>query len=68
MEKKYQEFTWSIDTKLIHRISNESKSQFKFVLDVNSNLMELWKAHHEHLPSIVQSDGKIEELILNQFS
>ena len=30
--------------------------------------MELWKVHHEYLTSVIQSDGKIEELVLNQFS
>ena len=58
MEKRAQESSSSIDTKLVHRIFNKANSQVKYVLDENSNQMELWKIHHEHLTSVAQSDRK----------
>ena len=30
----------------------------KLNLEEDSNQMELWKVHHEHLTSVAQSDGK----------
>ena len=54
MEKKTQESSSSIDTKLVHRIFNASNFQVKSVLDENSNQMKLWKVHHKHLTSVAQ--------------
>ena len=60
IEKRAQESSSSIDSKLVYHIFNEANSQVKSILDENSNQMELWKVHHEHLTSVAQSDGKDE--------
>ena len=53
IEKRAQESSSSIDSKLVYHIVQS-------ILDENSNQMELWKVHHEHLTSVAQSDGKDE--------
>ena len=68
MDKRAQECSSSVETKLIHRIFNEANSKVKSVLEEDSNQMELWKVHHEHLTSVSQNEEKIEEHVLIRFS